>query len=117
LKPARASAIPPSCRVGAASRSSTSYVIRENRTYDQVFGDIPESSDPELCLFGEDVTPNAHALARDFVLLDNFYVNAEVSYDGPPIRPAPTPPTPSRRSGRWSTATGAGSTCRKAGAR
>jgi DNA-binding beta-propeller fold protein YncE len=59
------------------------YVIRENRTYDQILGDMPEGNgDPNLCLFGEEVTPNAHALAREFVLLDNFYVNAEVSYDG-----------------------------------
>ena len=59
------------------------YVIRENRTYDQIFGDMPTGNgDPSLCLFGEDSTPNAHALAREFVLLDNFYVNAEVSYDG-----------------------------------
>ncbi len=59
------------------------YVIRENRTYDQILGDMKEGNgDPNLCLFGEEVTPNAHALARDFVLLDNFYVNAEVSYSG-----------------------------------
>ncbi len=59
------------------------YIIRENRTYDQILGDLPQGNgEPNLCLFGEDVTPNAHALARDFVLLDNFYVNAEVSYDG-----------------------------------
>ncbi len=59
------------------------YVIRENRTYDQILGDLPQGNgDPNLCLFGEEVTPNAHALARDFVLLDNFYVNAEVSYSG-----------------------------------
>jgi YVTN family beta-propeller protein len=59
------------------------YVIKENRTYDQVFGDIPEGNgDLELCLFGEEVTPNQHALARQFVLLDNFYVDAEVSADG-----------------------------------
>ena len=59
------------------------YVIRENRTYDQILGDLPAGNgDPSLCLFGEDSTPNAHALAREFVLLDNFYVNAEVSYDG-----------------------------------
>ncbi len=59
------------------------YIIRENRTYDQIFGDLPEGNgDPNLCLFGEEVTPNAHALAREFVLLDNFYVNSEVSYDG-----------------------------------
>jgi YVTN family beta-propeller protein len=59
------------------------YIIRENRTYDQILGDLPPGNgDPNLCLFGEEVTPNAHALARDFVLLDNFYVNAEVSYSG-----------------------------------
>jgi YVTN family beta-propeller protein len=59
------------------------YVIRENRTYDQILGDMEKGNgDPNLCLFGEDVTPNAHALAREFVLLDNFYVDAEVSYDG-----------------------------------
>ncbi len=59
------------------------YIIRENRTYDQVLGDLPEGNgDPALCLFPERVTPNAHALARQFVLLDNFYVDAEVSADG-----------------------------------
>jgi YVTN family beta-propeller protein len=59
------------------------YVIKENRTYDQVFGDMPEGrGDPTLCLFPEKVTPNHHALARQFVLLDNFYVEAEVSADG-----------------------------------
>jgi YVTN family beta-propeller protein len=59
------------------------YVIRENRTYDQVFGDIGSGNgDPTLTLFGESITPNAHALAREFVLLDNFYVDAEVSFDG-----------------------------------
>lgn len=59
------------------------YVIKENRTYDQVFGDLPEGNgDPALCLFPEKVTPNLHALARDFVLLDNFYANAEVSASG-----------------------------------
>jgi hypothetical protein len=59
------------------------YVIKENRTYDQVLGDMPEGNgDPNLTLFGEEVTPNQHALAREFVLLDNFYVDAEVSADG-----------------------------------
>ena len=59
------------------------YVIRENRTYDQILGDVAAGEgDPSLCLFGEEVTPNAHALASEFVLLDGFYVNAEVSYDG-----------------------------------
>jgi hypothetical protein len=59
------------------------YIIKENRTYDQVLGDIPEGNgDPNLVLFGEKITPNQHALAREFVLLDNFYVNGEVSADG-----------------------------------
>lgn len=59
------------------------YIIKENRTYDQVLGDMPEGNgDTSLCLFGEKITPNLHALAREFVVLDNFYVNAEVSADG-----------------------------------
>ncbi len=59
------------------------YVIKENRTYDQVLGDMKEGNgDPALCLFPDKVTPNQHALAREFVLLDNFYVDAEVSADG-----------------------------------
>jgi DNA-binding beta-propeller fold protein YncE len=59
------------------------YIIKENRTYDQVLGDIPEGNgDPSLVLFGENVTPNLHALAKQFVLLDNFYVDGEVSADG-----------------------------------
>lgn len=59
------------------------YIIKENRTYDQVLGDIKKGNgDPSICLFGEKITPNLHALANDFVLLDNFYVNAEVSADG-----------------------------------
>ena len=59
------------------------YVIRENRTYDQVFGDIASGNgDPSICIFGDSVTPNAHALAREFVLLDNLYADAEVSADG-----------------------------------
>jgi DNA-binding beta-propeller fold protein YncE len=59
------------------------YVIKENRTYDQILGDMKEGNgDPRLVLFGENVTPNLHALAREFVLLDNFYVDGEVSMDG-----------------------------------
>jgi YVTN family beta-propeller protein len=59
------------------------YIIKENRTYDQVLGDMKEGNgDPTLCLFPEKVTPNQHKIARDFVLLDNFYVDAEVSADG-----------------------------------
>ncbi len=59
------------------------YIIKENRTYDQVFGDLKDGNgDPSLCLFPEKTTPNQHALAREFALLDNFYVDAEVSADG-----------------------------------
>ena len=59
------------------------YVIKENRTYDQVFGDLRQGNgDPSLCLFPERNTPNIHAIARQFVLLDNFYANAEVSAGG-----------------------------------
>ncbi|MDO8993908.1 MAG: beta-propeller fold lactonase family protein, partial [Daejeonella sp.] len=59
------------------------YIIKENRTYDQVFGDIKEGNgDSTLTLFGEKYTPNQHKLAREYVLLDNFYVDAEVSADG-----------------------------------
>ncbi|RIV23855.1 hypothetical protein DYU11_12890 [Fibrisoma montanum] len=59
------------------------YVMKENRTYDQVFGDMKEGNgDSTLCLFGEKYTPNQHKLAREFVLFDNFYVDAEVSADG-----------------------------------
>jgi len=59
------------------------YIIKENRTYDQILGDMPEGNgDSNLCLFPEHVTPNLHRLARQFVLLDNFYVDAEVSADG-----------------------------------
>lgn len=59
------------------------YIIKENRTYDQVLGDIKAGNgDPSLCLFPERVTPNQHAIANEFVLLDNFYVDAEVSADG-----------------------------------
>ena len=59
------------------------YVIRENRTYDQILGDeAAGNGDPALALFRKDVTPNTHALAENFVLLDNFYVDAEISADG-----------------------------------
>jgi len=59
------------------------YIIKENRTYDQVFGDLPQGNgEPNLCLFPEAITPNHHALVREFVLLDNFYVDGEVSADG-----------------------------------
>ncbi len=59
------------------------YIVKENRTYDQVFGDLKEGNgDPSLVLFGEQASPNHRKLAREFVLLDNFYVNSDVSADG-----------------------------------
>jgi YVTN family beta-propeller protein len=65
------------------------YIIKENRTYDQVFGDMKDAAgkaigngDPELTMYGEAVSPNHHQLARDYVLLDNLYCNSEVSVDG-----------------------------------
>ncbi len=59
------------------------YIVKENRTYDQVLGDMKEGNgDPSLVLFGEKYTPNQHKLAREFVLLDNFYADGEVSADG-----------------------------------
>jgi hypothetical protein len=59
------------------------YIIKENRTYDQVFGDMKEGNgDARLILFGEDVTPNHHALVRQFTLFDNFYCSGILSADG-----------------------------------
>ena len=61
------------------------YIIKENRTYDQVFGDMPRGNgDPALVMFGKDVSPNHHKLAEEFVLLDNLYCNGHVSADGHP---------------------------------
>jgi YVTN family beta-propeller protein len=59
------------------------YIIKENRTYDQVLGDVAEGNgDTSLVLFGERITPNQHKLVKEFVLLDNFYADGEVSADG-----------------------------------
>lgn len=59
------------------------YLIRENRTYDQVLGDMPEGrGKKDLCIFGEKITPNIHKLSRDFVLLDNTYCSGILSADG-----------------------------------
>lgn len=61
------------------------YIVKENRTYDQVLGDMPEGNgDPELTVFGEKVTPNHHALAREFALIDNYYLPAKSSAEGHP---------------------------------
>ncbi len=59
------------------------YIIKENRTYDQVLGDVERGNgDRALAIFNDSITPNAHALARRWVLFDNFYVNGDVSADG-----------------------------------
>jgi DNA-binding beta-propeller fold protein YncE len=61
------------------------YILKENRTYDQILGDLGRGNgDPELTLFGQAITPNQHNLAQMFVTLDNFRDTAEVSYDGWP---------------------------------
>ena len=61
------------------------YIIKENRTYDQVFGDMSRGNgDPSLVMFGREVSPNHHKLAEEFVLLDNLYCNGHVSADGHP---------------------------------
>jgi YVTN family beta-propeller protein len=87
-----ATAIP--TRVGDASPIKyVIYIIKENRTYDQVFGDLADpklgdkakgNGDPTLCMFPRQVTPNHHKLAEEFVLLDNLYCNGQVSRDGHP---------------------------------
>jgi DNA-binding beta-propeller fold protein YncE len=59
------------------------YIVRENRTYDQVLGDDPRGNgDPQLTLFGKDNTPNAHTLVQRFPLLDHVYANSDASIDG-----------------------------------
>ncbi len=64
------------------------YIIKENRTYDQVFGDMAKGENPkgrgkpEFCIYGKEITPNQHALADQFVLLDNYYCNGVLSADG-----------------------------------
>ncbi len=83
VSPAGASSVVPAKPGDPTPVRHVVYVIRENRTYDQVLGDLPKGNgDPSLVLFGRDVTPNAHALAGEYVLLDNFYADAEVSADG-----------------------------------
>jgi YVTN family beta-propeller protein len=59
------------------------YIIKENRTYDQILGDMKEGDgDPAICIYGEGVTPNTHKLAREFMLLDNFHVSGKCSAEG-----------------------------------
>ncbi len=59
------------------------YIIKENRTYDQILGDMKQGKgDPALCIYGSNVTPNTHKLAEDFILLDNFHVSGKCSAEG-----------------------------------
>ncbi len=59
------------------------YIIRENRTYDQVLGDVKEGNgDPQLCTFGKEVTPNAHKLVQDYELMDNYMTSGKCSAEG-----------------------------------
>jgi YVTN family beta-propeller protein len=59
------------------------YIIKENRTYDQILGDMKEGNgDPALCTYGENITPNTHKLAREFLLLDNFMASGKCSAEG-----------------------------------
>ena len=59
------------------------FIVKENRTYDQVFGDLPKANgDPKLTMYGRDVTPNHHALAEKYVTLDNFHTGGAISFDG-----------------------------------
>jgi YVTN family beta-propeller protein len=58
-------------------------IVKENRAYDQVFGDLPKANgDPKLVMYGRDITPNHHALAERYVTLDNFYTGGAISFDG-----------------------------------
>jgi YVTN family beta-propeller protein len=80
--PASATIVPRDVGAGSPIKHVL-YIIKENRTYDQVLGDLGKGNgDPRLTIFGENVTPNHHAMARQFVLLDNFYCDGEVSVDG-----------------------------------
>jgi YVTN family beta-propeller protein len=86
------------------------YIIKENRTYDQVFGDMKDArgkpignGDPRLTLYGADVTPNHRRLAREYVLLDNLYCNGEVSVDGHSWCDAAMATDFNTRSRRWRT--------------
>jgi len=59
------------------------YIIKENRTYDQILGDMKQGDgDSALCIYGAEITPNTHKLAEDFILLDNFHVSGKCSADG-----------------------------------
>jgi hypothetical protein len=82
-RPAKEPSIVPDGPAAGSPIKHVIYVIKENRTYDQVFGDIPKGNgDPRLTIFGEKVTPNHHAIVSEWVLFDNLYCDGEVSVDG-----------------------------------
>jgi YVTN family beta-propeller protein len=76
--------IPVPARIGEPSVfKHVLYIIKENRTYDQVLGDVPEGNgDSSLCIFGQQVTPNTHKLVDEFTLMDNFFVSGKCSAEG-----------------------------------
>ena len=77
------SALHPHLKVYNGAIKHVLYIIKENRSYDEILGDMPKGNgDPNLCLLGENVTPNHHALARQFTLFDNAYVAGTNSADG-----------------------------------
>jgi len=82
-RPPKAPTVVPD-QVGVGSKiKHVIYIIKENRTYDQVLGDMPKGNgDARLAIFGKDVTPNHHAIADEWVLLDNLFCDGEVSADG-----------------------------------
>src|SRR5262249_25923160 len=72
--------VPPNLGEATPPIEHVIYIIKENRTYDQVFGDLPQGNgDPSLAIFGRTVTPNLHALVEQFVLLDNYYTAGDQS--------------------------------------
>jgi len=76
--------VPVPARIGEPSVfKHVVYIIKENRTYDQILGDLPGGNgEPELCVFGKEITPNTHRLAQQFVLLDNYYASGKCSAEG-----------------------------------
>lgn len=82
-KPFKAAIAPKQANFKYPAFKHVIYVIKENRTYDHVFGDVKGANgDPALCLYGAKITPNHHKLASEFVLLDNYYCNGVLSADG-----------------------------------
>lgn len=76
--------VPVPARIGEPSVfKHVVYIIKENRTYDQILGDMTEGDgDPSLCVFGREITPNTHKICKDFMLMDNFYVSGKCSAEG-----------------------------------